>query len=109
MGEAVQAMWGDVGIRVKFDTVDVSQYTLFRRPPPGRGDVLMVRWGGRPDPLMTFQEAISGKAQPWGAGRSGSRCADRPGARAGAIRPEAGRGDPRNCPGSPQSRSRMSR
>jgi len=67
MGEAVQAMWADVGIRVKFDTVDVSQYTLFRRPPPGRGDVLMVRWGGRPDPLMTFQEAISGKAQPWGA------------------------------------------
>jgi ABC-type transport system substrate-binding protein len=67
MGEAVQAMWGDVGIRVKFDTVDVSQYTLFRRPPPGRGDVLMVRWGGRPDPLMTFQEAISGRAQPWGA------------------------------------------
>jgi ABC-type transport system substrate-binding protein len=67
LGEAVQAMWGDVGIRARFDTVDVSQYTLFRRPAPGRGDVLMVRWGGRPDPLMTFQETISGRAQPWGS------------------------------------------
>ncbi|MFO1027268.1 MAG: ABC transporter substrate-binding protein [Acetobacteraceae bacterium] len=67
MGEAVQSMLQEVGIRVKFDTVDVSQYTLFRRPAPGRGDVLMVRWGGRPDPLMTFQEFISGKANPWGA------------------------------------------
>ena len=66
MGEAVQSMLAEVGIRVKFDTVDVSQYTLFRRPPPGRGDVLMVRWGGRPDPLQTFQEAVGGKASPWG-------------------------------------------
>ena len=66
MGEAVQAMLGDVGIRVKFDMVDVSQYTLFRRPAPGRGDVLMVRWGGRPDPLQTFQEGVGGKANPWG-------------------------------------------
>ncbi len=67
LGEAVQAMLGDVGIRVKFDMVDVSQYTLFRRPAPGRGDVLMVRWGGRPDPLQTFQEAIGSKATPWPA------------------------------------------
>jgi peptide/nickel transport system substrate-binding protein len=67
LGEAVQAMLGDVGIRVKFDMVDVSQYTLFRRPAPGRGDVLMVRWGGRPDPLQTFQEGIGSKAAPWPA------------------------------------------
>jgi peptide/nickel transport system substrate-binding protein len=67
LGEAVQAMLGDVGIRVKFDMVDVSQYTLFRRPAPGRGDVLMVRWGGRPDPLQTFQEGIGSKATPWPA------------------------------------------
>jgi ABC-type transport system substrate-binding protein len=66
MGEAVQSMLTDVGIRVKFDTVDVSQYTLFRRPAPGRGDVMMVRWGGRPDPLQTYQEMIGGKANPWG-------------------------------------------
>jgi peptide/nickel transport system substrate-binding protein len=66
IGEAVQAMLGDAGIRVKFDMADVSQYTLFRRPAPGRGDVLMVRWGGRPDPLQTFQESFGSKAQPWG-------------------------------------------
>ena len=67
IAEAMQAMLGDVGIRVKFDVVDVSQYTLFRRPPPGRGDVLMVRWGGRPDPLQTFQEGLGGNTLPWGA------------------------------------------
>jgi peptide/nickel transport system substrate-binding protein len=67
IAEAMQAMLGDVGIRVKFDVVDVSQYTLFRRPAPGRGDVLMVRWGGRSDPLQTFQEGLGGNILPWGA------------------------------------------
>ena len=67
IAEAMQSMLAEVGIRVKFDVVDVSQYTLFRRPPPGRGDVLMVRWGGRPDPLQTFQEGIGSAARPWGA------------------------------------------
>ncbi len=67
IAEAMQGMLAEVGIRVKFDVVDVSQYTLFRRPAPGRGDVLMVRWGGRPDPLQTFQEGIGGAALPWGA------------------------------------------
>ena len=67
IAEAMQSMLAEVGIRVKFDVVDVSQYTLFRRPAPGRGDVLMVRWGGRPDPLQTFQEGIGGAALPWGA------------------------------------------
>ena len=67
LAEAMQSMLAEVGIRVKFDVVDVSQYTLFRRPSPGRGDVLMVRWGGRPDPLQTFQEAVGGNAVPWGA------------------------------------------
>ena len=66
IGEAVQAMLGDVGIRIKFDVVDVSQYYTFRRPPR-RGDILMVRWGGRPDPLQTFQESSGGTAVPWGA------------------------------------------
>ena len=66
IGEAVQSMLGEVGIRVKFDVVDVSQYYTFRRPPQ-RGDMLMVRWGGRPDPLQTFQESSGGSAVPWGA------------------------------------------
>ena len=66
IGEAVQSMLGDVGIRMKFDVVDVSQYYTFRRPPQ-RGDILMVRWGGRPDPLQTFQESSGSTAVPWGA------------------------------------------
>ncbi len=55
IAEAMQAMLGEVGIRIKFDVVDVSQYVTFRRPPT-RGDIMMARWGGRPDPLQSFQE-----------------------------------------------------
>jgi peptide/nickel transport system substrate-binding protein len=55
LAEALQAMLGEVGIRLKFDTVDASQFTLFRRPPP-RGDIMQARWGGRPDPLQAFAE-----------------------------------------------------
>ena len=55
IAEAMQAMLGEVGIRIKFDVVDTSQYVTFRRPPT-RGDIMMARWGGRPDPLQAFQE-----------------------------------------------------
>jgi peptide/nickel transport system substrate-binding protein len=55
LAEAIQAMLGEVGIRIKFDVVDISQYVTFRRPPT-RGDIMMARWGGRPDPLQSFQE-----------------------------------------------------
>jgi peptide/nickel transport system substrate-binding protein len=55
LSQAIQAMAAEAGIRLKFDVVDVSQYMLFRRPP-GRGDIFMGRWGGRGDPLQTFQE-----------------------------------------------------
>ena len=57
LAEAIQAMLADVGIRMKFDVVDASQFVLFRRPPT-RADVLMARWGGRPDPLQVFQELV---------------------------------------------------
>jgi ABC-type transport system substrate-binding protein len=50
-------MLAEVGIRVKFDIVDASQFPVFRRPPT-RADILMARWGGRPDPLQVFQELI---------------------------------------------------
>ncbi|MFO1025023.1 MAG: ABC transporter substrate-binding protein [Acetobacteraceae bacterium] len=60
IAEAVQAMMAEVGIRLKFDVIDTSQFTTFRRPPT-RGDIMMARWGGRPDPLQAFQEvAVSG-------------------------------------------------
>ena len=55
LGQAVQAMVAEVGIRLKFDVVSVSQYTLFHAPPH-RGDIFMGRWGGRGDPVQTFQE-----------------------------------------------------
>ena len=54
IAEAVQSMLAEVGIRIKFDVVDISQFTTFRRPPT-RGDIMMARWGGRPDPLQAFQ------------------------------------------------------
>jgi len=58
LGEALQAMLAESNIRVKFDVVDASQFNVFRRPPY-RGDYLMARWGGRPDPLQVFQELIA--------------------------------------------------
>ena len=58
LGEALQAMLAESGIKVKFDVVDASQFNLFRRPPY-RGDYLMARWGGRADPLQTFQELVA--------------------------------------------------
>jgi len=57
IAEAYQAMLNEVGIRLNFDVVDASQFPLFRRPPT-RADILMARWGGRPDPLQVFQELI---------------------------------------------------
>ena len=57
LAEAYQAMMEEVGIRIKFDIVDGSLFPAFRRPPT-RADILMARWGGRPDPLQVFQELI---------------------------------------------------
>lgn len=54
IAEAIQAMWAEAGIRVKFDIVDPSNFTQFRRGP--RGDIMMARWGGRPEPLQAFQD-----------------------------------------------------
>ena len=67
LGEALQAMLAESGFRIKFDTVDASQYVLFRRPP-GRGDIMMTRWGGRSDPLQVFQEIVGsgGSVNPSG-------------------------------------------
>jgi peptide/nickel transport system substrate-binding protein len=57
IGEALQANFADVGIRMKFDVVDVSQFTQFYRPPT-RGDILMGRYGGRSDPIQTVHEIV---------------------------------------------------
>jgi peptide/nickel transport system substrate-binding protein len=57
VAEALQANLADVGIRMKFDVVDVSQFTQFYRPPT-KGDVLMGRYGGRSDPIQTVHEVV---------------------------------------------------
>ena len=66
--EALQAMLAEANIRVKFDVVDASQFSQFVRPPY-RADILLARWGGRADPLQTFQELVGsrGTYSPFGA------------------------------------------
>ena len=68
VAEAVQAMVAEVGIRIKLEVIDLSQYQVFRLPPK-RGDVMMGRWGGRADPLQTFQE-LTGTGGSVNAGRA---------------------------------------
>ena len=57
LSEALQANLAEVGIKLKFDVVDVSQFTQFFKPPP-RGDILMGRYGGRSDPIQTVYELV---------------------------------------------------
>ena len=57
LAEALQANLAEVGIRLKFDVVDVSQFPLFFKQPP-RGDILMARYGGRSDPIQTVYELV---------------------------------------------------
>jgi len=57
IAEALQANLAEVGIRIKFDVVDVSQFPLFFKPPP-RGDILLARYGGRSDPIQTVYELV---------------------------------------------------
>lgn len=70
MGEALQASLAEAGIRVKFDVVDVSQFTQFYRPPT-RGDMLMGRYGGRSDPIQTVHE-ITGSGGSYAPGGAAS-------------------------------------
>ena len=65
LGEAIQAMLGEVGIRLKFDQLDVSQFPSFRRQQ--RGDMMLGRWGGRPDALQAFQ-TVTATGGPVNAG-----------------------------------------
>ena len=75
VGEALQANLAEVGIRIKFDVVDVSQFPLFFKPPP-RGDILMGRYGGRSDPIQTVYELV-GTGGSYAPGGSASPEIDR--------------------------------
>ncbi len=68
LAEALQANLGEVGIRLKFDAVDVSQFPLFFKQPP-RGDILLARYGGRSDPVQSVFELVGtgGSYTPGGA------------------------------------------
>ena len=57
LAEALQANLAEVGIKTKFDVVDLSQFPAFFKPP-GRGDFLMARYGGRSDPIQTVYELV---------------------------------------------------
>jgi len=68
LAEAMQSMFRDVGIRMKFDVVDVSQYTQFARPVP-RGDIMTARNGGRGDAIDGMMQIVGtgGGVNPGGA------------------------------------------
>lgn len=60
LAEALQQMLAEVGIRLHFEIVDISQASVFySNPEDAHGEVMLARWGGRPDPLQTFQEVTS--------------------------------------------------
>jgi peptide/nickel transport system substrate-binding protein len=68
LAEALQGMWAEVGIRLKFDVIDVSQYNQFSRPTP-RGDIMVARNGGRGDAVEGLMQIVGtgGSVNPGGA------------------------------------------
>ncbi|MBS0642431.1 MAG: hypothetical protein JSS43_21425 [Proteobacteria bacterium] len=68
LAEALQGMWADVGVKLKFDVIDVSQYTQFARPTP-RGDMMIGRNGGRGDAVEGLMQIVGtgGGVNPGGA------------------------------------------
>ena len=75
LAEALQAMLADSGIRLKFDTIDVSQFPLFFLPPP-RGDMLLGRFGGRGEAAQMLFELV-GTGGPFSPGGATSAAIDR--------------------------------
>ena len=68
LAEALQGMWAEVGVKLKFDVIDVSQYTQFARPTP-RGDMMIGRNGGRGDAVEGIMQIVGtgGGVNPGGA------------------------------------------
>ena len=68
LAEALQGMLREVGIRLKFDVIDVSQFTQFSRPVP-RGDIMIGRNGGRGDAVEGLMQIVGtgGSVNPGGA------------------------------------------
>ncbi len=68
LAEALQGMWREIGVNLKFDVIDVSQYTQFARPVP-RGDIMIGRNGGRGDSVEGMAQIVGtgGGVNPGGA------------------------------------------
>jgi peptide/nickel transport system substrate-binding protein len=68
LAEALQGLWAEVGVRLKFDVIDVSQYNQFSRPTP-RGDIMIGRNGGRGDAVEGLMQIVGtgGGVNPGGA------------------------------------------
>ncbi len=68
LAEALQGMLAEVGVRLKFDVVDVSQYNQFARGTP-RGDIMLARNGGRGDAVegLFALAGTGGGVNPGGA------------------------------------------
>ena len=68
LAEALQGMWAEVGVRLKYDVIDVSQFTQFARPTP-RGDIMIGRNGGRGDAVEGLMQIVGtgGGVNPGGA------------------------------------------
>jgi peptide/nickel transport system substrate-binding protein len=88
LAEALQQMLAEVDIRLNFTVVDISQAGVFYRDPANlQGEVMMARWGGRPDPLQTFQE-VTGPEGTYTPGGTASPEIDQLIAQASALTPE---------------------
>ncbi|MGY1917026.1 ABC transporter substrate-binding protein [Blastococcus sp. SYSU DS0973] len=87
LAEALQQMLARADIRLTFDVVDISQASVFRDPAGPQGEVMMARWGGRADPLMTFQEVTSSSGTYTPGGVANPRI-DELVAQASALTPE---------------------
>ena len=74
LAEAIQAQLDEVGIKVNFTTVDVSQIGQFISG--SGGDVMMARWGGRADPLQALEVLVGEDATYAPAGVISPKLAD---------------------------------
>lgn len=58
LAEALQSMFAEVGVKMKFDVIDVSQYTQFGGRPTPRGDIMVARNGGRGDAVESLAQIV---------------------------------------------------
>lgn len=60
LGEAIQEQFAEVGITVEFKVIDISQFGIYTSGDVG--DIMMVRYGGRADPLQALEVMVGDNA-----------------------------------------------